>query len=550
MRGCRRCVRSWRRDFRGQGAAAGRSVRASASEVEASTAQRAAAGVDEAFAYDYDRNDRLIREREDADYATAQGYDSTTFYEYDNPNGVGGALDGTERTAVRKFVGDHATQPASGVTVLSESTYEYDLRGRMKKAIVDSDGDGQAETTSEYAYNDGGIRISQTVDDGSGPTTTHYNVDGNNHTGYAQVLEEKQDVGADGLDDDDVTKSYVIGHDVLAAAAEAAQAMFLLADGHGSTRMILDAAAQIVENVSAGNVKQLFSYDAYGNLVVAPALVAQIENAVVNLLYSGEQTDWATGLQYLRARYYSSLTGTFNRTDPFGGNQYDPQSLHKYLYTHGNPIDGVDPSGEFLQFVFYYFAVILILALRPNFANAPAPGDFTYADNSGDIVIDLGFSLVLAPPFAAAGRAIGRYVVMPAANRVSSFFSTFSGPIRNAVPARMARVVPSKFFSQAGRLGAEKADDVFVTAADDLAGANSAREVARRLALVDESGALFDGPFTIIEFETPSFYYASPINRANPGFIGGGATSGGAREFVVPNIAIEDLVNATVREVL
>jgi hypothetical protein len=27
---------------------------------------------------------------------------------------------------------------------------------------------------------------------------------------------------------------------------------------------------------------------------------------------------------------------------------HDPQSLHKYLYTHGDPVQGVDPTGEFL----------------------------------------------------------------------------------------------------------------------------------------------------------------------------------------------------------
>ncbi len=31
---------------------------------------------------------------------------------------------------------------------------------------------------------------------------------------------------------------------------------------------------------------------------------------------------------------------------------------------------------------------------------------------------------------------------------------------------------------------------------------------------------------------------ASPVNRTDPGFIGGGRTAGGAREFVIPNGAI------------
>ncbi|MDY0165550.1 MAG: RHS repeat-associated core domain-containing protein, partial [Thermoguttaceae bacterium] len=52
-----------------------------------------------------------------------------------------------------------------------------------------------------------------------------------------------------------------------------------------------------------------------------------------------------TGLQYLRARYYNPATGRFTRLDPFAGNLNDPQSLHKYLYCHADPVMGVDPSG-------------------------------------------------------------------------------------------------------------------------------------------------------------------------------------------------------------
>ncbi len=66
-----------------------------------------------------------------------------------------------------------------------------------------------------------------------------------------------------------------------------------------------------------------------------------------DLLDSGEATD-PTGRQYLRARWFDPTTGRFNRLDPFAGLAHDPQSLHKYLYTHADPIMGTDPSGEVL----------------------------------------------------------------------------------------------------------------------------------------------------------------------------------------------------------
>jgi hypothetical protein len=32
--------------------------------------------------------------------------------------------------------------------------------------------------------------------------------------------------------------------------------------------------------------------------------------------------------------------------DPFAGNNQDPQSLHKYLYCHANPVNNLDPTGR------------------------------------------------------------------------------------------------------------------------------------------------------------------------------------------------------------
>jgi RHS repeat-associated protein len=90
----------------------------------------------------------------------------------------------------------------------------------------------------------------------------------------------------------------------------------------------------------AGAIVELYSFDAYGNAIGFDPSVALTE-----FLYSGEQFDSKIGQQYLRARYYDPATGRFNRLDPFFGNLSDPHSLHKYLYIHANPINGIDPNG-------------------------------------------------------------------------------------------------------------------------------------------------------------------------------------------------------------
>jgi hypothetical protein len=80
----------------------------------------------------------------------------------------------------------------------------------------------------------------------------------------------------------------------------------------------------------------------------------------------------------------------------------------------------------------------------------------------------------------------------------------------------------------------------------DLAGIRTARGLAERVTLVDETGRVLPGPLAVIAFDTPDTGVASPVNRTSPGFVGRGKTKGGAREFVVPNVALSSLTNVTV----
>jgi hypothetical protein len=123
-----------------------------------------------------------------------------------------------------------------------------------------------------------------------------------------------------------------------------------------------------------------------------------------------------------------------------------------------------------------------------------------------------------------------------------------AGGVTNPIPARMARVVPAEFAGGA-RLGAPSATEAWVTAADDLAGITTSEGLASRLTLVDRSGSLIPGPRAVIEFDAVTEGLASPVLRDAPGFVGRGMTGGGAREFVLPNLRLDQLQNVTVRVV-
>ncbi len=128
--------------------------------------------------------------------------------------------------------------------------------------------------------------------------------------------------------------TYTIGDDVLSQGSSVALGNVVYHfgyDGHGSTRLLTD---------DNGDIQASYAYDAYGN---ADGFTAS--TAATKYLYAGEQYDKNLGWYYLRRRYYDSASSRFNRPDPFAGDPFAPQSLHKYAYAQNNPVMYSDPSG-------------------------------------------------------------------------------------------------------------------------------------------------------------------------------------------------------------
>ena len=206
---------------------------------------------------------------------------------------------------------------------MSEITIETYTNG-VKSNIV----------TQEYTYDSSGMKVRQveTVDanaDGTvdAESTTTYLLDALNHTGYTQVLEERR--VENGVEVKVTT--YTIGHDILSQFDSENGYLVLLSDGHGSTRAVANMAGEIVQE---------YNYDAYGN-----AQGFDAKEAMTNLLYSGEQFNPVSGLQYLRARWYDPGSGRFNSLDPYFGDTSSLLSFHKYAYGHMNPVGNTDPTG-------------------------------------------------------------------------------------------------------------------------------------------------------------------------------------------------------------
>ena len=297
--------------------------------------------VDEVFSYHYDSNDRILDER--LDRGNDGSEDKRTTFTWS----------GTQQAS--KSV-------VNGTTPASTQTFEYNLQGRL--ASVTATPNAGSKTRVDYQYDSDGIRISATeysdsnnngtIESNERTTTTEYQIDHNNHTGYAQTIVETTRNAA-GQRIKRVT--YTFGSDEItqtttdyssSSLPPPVSSLTFGHDAHGSVRVLFDAAAAIAH---------VYTYAAYGELlsihnalaqsvgtVNAPGLESQ---AFTNLLYSGEAFDSRIGQQYLRARWYQPTLGRFNRLDPFAGIASSPLSFNRYGYTSGNPVLNSDPTGMY-----------------------------------------------------------------------------------------------------------------------------------------------------------------------------------------------------------
>ena len=222
---------------------------------------------------------------------------------------------------------------------INTDTYSYDYDNRMVSVSTPT-------SNIDYAYDVNGIRMQQIVDG----VETNFLVDPNRD--YAQVLEERNASNT-------VVVRYVYGDDLISQIRGSATNYYHY-DGLGSTRALTDNAETITDT---------YHYDAFGLEI---SRTGTTEN---NYLYTGEQYDPNIGFYYLRARYMDPNVGSFIGMDPFAGLMFEPMTLHRYLYAGMDPVNKIDPSGEFFGFVglglrmfafrfLYYGSPLLYLAQR------------------------------------------------------------------------------------------------------------------------------------------------------------------------------------------
>ena len=277
---------------------------------------------------------------------------------------VGNRLQQNKDGIITTYIYNNNDQILSETENIQETTYTYDNNGNtLTKSI-----DGTLNISYSYnkdnrmlqaitptsiisnTYDLAGIRQSQSIDG----VITNYLVDPNR--AYAQVLEEQNNTNIP-------QTTYVYGDDLITQTNNQGTHTFAY-DGLGSTRVLTD---------TTGTVQNSYGYEAFGEIDYQ---LGTVDN---KYLFTGEQYDNNVGFYYLRARYYNASNGRFTQLDTFAGMQFEPLSLHKYLYANSNPANVIDPSGNIG--IGSLMAAIRVVGVLTVFSGGFAAGDFLNVGN-------------------------------------------------------------------------------------------------------------------------------------------------------------------------
>jgi RHS repeat-associated protein len=262
---------------------------------------------------------------------------ATTNYTYDAVNELLAAQLGPLRSSWKyDAVGNRTSVDFLGLTI----NYSYDADDRMltmgpTKLTYDNNGNRLTFGATKYVY-DANNRLISVVEP-TGSSTFSYDGDGNRiaHASRSGSYEYVNDtarplpvvlneMGPSGAID------FAYGEGLTESSSSAFNYFYNL-DDLGSVSNLTDAI---------GRVQGVYSYDPWGNKLIS------VGGARNEFQFAGQPLDAATGLYFMRARYYDPVSGHFLSRDPLAGVGRFPVSLNRNTYALNNPLRFIDPSGQ------------------------------------------------------------------------------------------------------------------------------------------------------------------------------------------------------------
>jgi RHS repeat-associated protein len=300
--------------------------------------RRTGAGLVLDLALSYDALGRLTEKRENG-VTTTYSYDVRGHLARVLRNGAVVAAYSYDANGNRSDAGRTA-DARDRITARTGATYAYDAKGqrttKTEGAIVTRYAyDGRGHLASAEVV--GTVRVDYDLDAYGRRVTKRRNGTVENRYLYRNQLQPAAEVDAAG----NVLTRYVYARGELAPdLMERAGASYaLLKDERGSIRFVVD--------VFSGVVAQALEYDPFGKVT------SDTNPGFQPFAFAGGLYDPDTGLTHFGAREYDAETGSFTRPDPSGF----AAGENRYAYAGGDPVNFVDPDGNFIQAVIIGAAV-------------------------------------------------------------------------------------------------------------------------------------------------------------------------------------------------
>lgn len=233
----------------------------------------------------------------------------------------------------------------TGDNLRKSITYKYDPEDRLVGITIAEklhSGEGTKGSTSEYTYDDSGMRIKKSSLNGT--TVYHYD-------GLDRVIGESDEKGQ--------IKSihiYANGQRIAEVKTDG-NINYFHNDVLGSPVLITDKDAKDI---------QRYVYEPFGNIVISKG------NGENNYIFTGRERDIESNLFYFGARYYNPILGRFISKDVANPKYDDPQTLNRYIYVLNNPIKYYDPDGSYTWPILGLFRITSLYGPR----NYLYPGEF------------------------------------------------------------------------------------------------------------------------------------------------------------------------------
>lgn len=203
------------------------------------------------------------------------------------------------------------------------TSYAYDAEKRLTDITLPGDAG-----TNQFTYYPDGRRLSATNAAGQ---TTYFFYDGLN------VLAETNGSGA--------TTARYTSKDVddWISMERSGTTHYYHQDGLGSIVGLTDVSQA---------VGATYQYDAFG------AITGETGSIVNPYRFTGREYDPESGRYSYRARYYDAEVGRFISQDLVRGSILLPATLHRYAYAVNNPVNLIDPLGQWPKFIKVIAAVV------------------------------------------------------------------------------------------------------------------------------------------------------------------------------------------------